>query len=67
MEGKELFNPIEVKFYDFSHFEYYALIVAENIEDDKIALIICMRNAISMDERLNSLFKDIPFVVKEVK
>ena len=33
MEGKELFNPIEVKFYDFSHFEYYALIVAENIED----------------------------------
>lgn len=36
-------------------------------EDDKIALIIYIRNSISMNERLNSLFKDIPFVVKEVK
>lgn len=33
MEGKELFTPIEVKFYDFSEFEYYALVVAENMEN----------------------------------
>ena len=33
MERKELFNPIEVKFYDFSEFEYYALVMAENIEN----------------------------------
>lgn len=33
MERKELFNPIEVKFYDFSEFEYYALVVAENQEN----------------------------------
>lgn len=36
-------------------------------DDDKIALMIYIRNFISMDERLNSIFKDIPFVVKEVK
>lgn len=34
--------------------------------DDKIALMIYIRNSISMDERLNRIFKDIPFVVKEV-
>ncbi|ELC8383214.1 MAG: hypothetical protein E7C60_03820 [Clostridium perfringens] len=39
----------------------------ELTEDDQIALIICIRKAISMDERINSLFKDIPFVVKEVE
>lgn len=33
MERKELFNPIEVNFYDFSEFEYYALVVAENMEN----------------------------------
>lgn len=33
MERKELFNPIKVNFYDFSEFEYYALVVAENIEN----------------------------------
>lgn len=37
----------------------------ELTENDKMELIICMRNAILMNERLNSLFKDIPFVVKE--
>ncbi|BDU81603.1 hypothetical protein [Clostridium perfringens] len=33
MERKELFTSIEVKFYDFSEFEYYALVVAENQEN----------------------------------
>lgn len=33
MERKELFTPIEVNFYDFSEFEYYALVMAENIEN----------------------------------
>lgn len=33
MERKELFNLIDVKFYDFSDFEYYALVMAENIEN----------------------------------
>ncbi|WP_283706912.1 hypothetical protein [Clostridium perfringens] len=33
MERKELFTPIEVKFYDFSEFEYYAVVVAENQEN----------------------------------
>ncbi|MDH2474275.1 hypothetical protein [Clostridium perfringens] len=33
MERKELFTPIDVKFYDFSEFEYYALVVAENQEN----------------------------------
>lgn len=33
MEGKELDSPIEVNFYDFGEFEYYALVVAENMEN----------------------------------
>lgn len=33
MEKKELFAPIEVNFYDFGEFEYYALVVAENMEN----------------------------------
>ncbi|MDM0868803.1 hypothetical protein QTI59_15320 [Clostridium perfringens] len=33
MERKELVNQIEVNFYDFSEFEYYALVVAENQEN----------------------------------
>lgn len=35
--------------------------------DDKIALMLYISNAISMNERLNSLFKDMPFVIKEVE
>lgn len=33
MERKELVNQIEVNFYDFGEFEYYALVLAENQEN----------------------------------
>ncbi|WP_283699552.1 hypothetical protein [Clostridium perfringens] len=33
MERKELYSLIEVNFYDFGGFEYYALVAAENMEN----------------------------------
>ena len=33
MERKELVDQIEVNFYDFGEFEYYALVLAENQEN----------------------------------
>ncbi|MCS4570178.1 hypothetical protein FZ989_05555 [Clostridium perfringens] len=33
MERKELDSLIEVNFYDFGEFEYYALVVAQNMEN----------------------------------
>ncbi|EGT4144047.1 hypothetical protein EQY69_07395 [Clostridium perfringens] len=33
MERKELDSLIEVNFYDFGEFEYYALVVAENMQN----------------------------------
>ena len=72
---KLLSNMEDLQPVSYTHLEnkgvFFEIEASEDLktltEDDKIALIICMRNAISMDERLNSLFKDIPFVVKEVE
>lgn len=33
MDKKELDSLIKVNFYDFSEFEYYALVIAENVEN----------------------------------